>query len=1327
MNNSLRILLVEDNPGDARLIRIALSEAGGSTRFDLTWADELSKAFESLMAGNPAAILLDLNLPDSQGLSTVVSMVEKVPYVPIIVLTGLDDEVLAIQAVQNGAQDYLVKNQLDANILSRTIRYAIERKQAEQALRESEERLSGMIGSAMDAIITIDEEQRITLFNLAAEHMFRCSAADVIGRPLDCLFPERVRSIHHEHVRNYGETEYTERAMGALGELSGLRADGGQFPIEASISQLEAGGQKFYTVILRDITERKLADDQLKYHARLLRHINDAVIATDDQLRITAWNRAAERMYGWSDEEAIGHTVSEILSDEFTDEQRAEAGELLKESTFLRGVRIYHRKDGRTIYVEANTIALTEAQGKMTGYVSVDRDITERKLAEQEIESLANFPSENTGPVLRFARDGRLLYANPASADLLRMWGCAIDDRPSDEIILIVYQSLVIPMSHEIEVTHGDKIDALMFVPIVDKDYVNVYGRDITERKQAEVALRSNEELFRTTFEYSPVGMCMTSLDGRLLNVNQALNAMLGFTEAELEEKFFDDITHPEDLEIDGNAVRRMLSGEITNASFEKRYLRKSGEPVWAQVNSTLLRDSTGKPIHFITHILNVTDRKRAEEEVLASERQMRALVTSLDDIVFEFDEQGTYLNVWTADESLLARPKAQLLGKRIDEVLGAENGRPFSDALRRVLATGQSEIIEYPLKVPEGQRWFLAKISPILDHGGSPQSASMLIRDITGRKQAEEKIRHQLERLNSLRTIDTAISSSFDIHVTLDIVLQQVLSQLGVDAAAILLVNPHEQTIEYAASRGFRSKALHHTQLKLNEGYAGRPVHERQTIHITDLVATGGKLAEAMQLANEDFVDYYGTPLVVKEEIKGVLEIYHRTALHPKAEWLDFLETLAGQSAIAIDNAQLFESLQRSNTELEHRVSKRTEELMKLNIELEHANRAKDEFLATMSHELRTPLNSILGLSETLLEQRRDPLSEHQQRSLQTIQSSGSHLLELINDILDLSKIEAGKVDYYPQIIIVGDLCRGSLAFVNEQANRKSITITYQEETAVSKVYADLRRIKQILVNLLTNAIKFTPAHGQVILQVRADTEQDRIQFSVIDTGIGIALKDLKRLFVPFSQVDSSLTREYEGTGLGLALVQKLTDLHGGSVDVESEVGKGSRFTINLPLGQAMIAQQEVNETGGSLSINEQLEKSNISSSEEQPGRGKILLAEDNLANILTIGDYLESRGYQVVVAQDGLEAIQKAEEIKPDIILMDIQMPVLDGLETIRLLRADPRFASTPIIALTALAMPGDRERCLETGANEYMSKPASLKELVKVIAKFLKEKSE
>jgi CheY-like chemotaxis protein/anti-sigma regulatory factor (Ser/Thr protein kinase) len=300
-----------------------------------------------------------------------------------------------------------------------------------------------------------------------------------------------------------------------------------------------------------------------------------------------------------------------------------------------------------------------------------------------------------------------------------------------------------------------------------------------------------------------------------------------------------------------------------------------------------------------------------------------------------------------------------------------------------------------------------------------------------------------------------------------------------------------------------------------------------------------------------------------------------------------------------------------------------------------------------------------------------------------------------------------------------VDEFCNSCLAFIKTQALKKSITVTYMNEAAVPRLFADPRRLKQIVINLLTNAVKFTLVGGHVTLQVQYTAEQDLIQFSVIDDGIGIAREHLQRLFQPFVQLDSRLNRQYEGTGLGLALVHKLTDLHGGSVSVESEPGKGSRFTINLPCRQERIKELELLQPAPLFPEAQEKAEAPV---EPSMLHGVILLAEDKAANVMTIGDYLENYGFEVVVAHDGLEAIEKAEAIKPDLILMDIQMPVLDGLEAMARLRKDPSFQSTPIIALTVLAMPGDRERCLLAGASEYMSKPVSLKRLKQTIENLL-----
>ncbi|AFY73861.1 PAS domain S-box [Synechococcus sp. PCC 7502] len=433
-------------------------------------------------------------------------------------------------------------------------------------------------------------------------------------------------------------------------------------------------------------------------------------------------------------------------------------------------------------------------------------------------------------------------------------------------------------------------------------------------------------------------------------------------------------------------------------------------------------------------------------------------------------------------------------------------------------------------------------------------------------------------------------------------------------------------------------------------------------------------------------------------------------------------------------------QSLLQLNQELEDMVTKRTsalqqseqhlkqinEQLMLSNLDLARATRLKDEFLANMSHELRTPLNAVLGLSEALQEELFGELNDRQKKSLAIIENSGEHLLRLINDILDLAKIESGKLELHIGEASVQSLCHDSVTFIQQIALSKNIKVSilisdrFKDEKNF-KIQVDELRVRQALINLLSNAVKFTPEGGNISLEITEEVTDDQedqkevsyICFAVRDNGIGIAPKDVKQLFQPFIQIDSALNRQYNGTGLGLALVKNIAQLHGGTVNVESELDKGSCFTMRLPCRQV----DKISPATTNIPASNQEQPSSL-----QMAPFKILIAEDNQANIDSLWDYLESKGYILSVAHDGQEAIDVALSDHPDIILMDIQMPKMDGLTAITQIRANPVTANIPIIALTALAMSGDREKCLGAGADEYLSKPVKLKQLVSIIQKLL-----
>lgn len=417
---------------------------------------------------------------------------------------------------------------------------------------------------------------------------------------------------------------------------------------------------------------------------------------------------------------------------------------------------------------------------------------------------------------------------------------------------------------------------------------------------------------------------------------------------------------------------------------------------------------------------------------------------------------------------------------------------------------------------------------------------------------------------------------------------------------------------------------------------------------------------------------------------------------------------------------------------------------LRQINEDLERASQLKSEFLASMSHELRTPLNSILGFSDLLKRQIGGALNDRQLNYIQLIEKSGQHLLQLINDILDLSKIEAGKTELDLTIVDVHRLCSECLKMMQPRAEKKRLAMSLELDYRFNQAFLDERRVRQIIINLLSNAVKFTPEAGSIKLsgflaygsQIAQDYRPDcspvnsstpYLCLEVKDSGIGIPENRWHLLFRPFQQVDASLTRRHEGTGLGLALVKRLAELHGGTVSMSSTVNLGSVFRVWLPLTE-MRQELSLNRQSSVLSSSEPFNTSDPSTVHSNliP---RILVVEDQPFNQLLVSELLELEGYRVELISDGqtmLEAIHSplvTEKSLPNLILMDVQLPEVDGFKLMRQLKDHPLWKSVPIIALTAMAMSGDRERCLEAGASAYLSKPLDLDLMLSVVTSLIK----
>jgi PAS domain S-box-containing protein len=798
------------------------------------------------------------------------------------------------------------------------------------------------------------------------------------------------------------------------------------------------------------------------------------------------------------------------------------------------------------------------------------------------------------------------------------------------------------------------------------------------ERQQAELELTRTKERLQLAIAGSGIGLWDWDVPSGNLIFNERWAEIIGYSMEELEllnAETVKEKIHPDDLQISTLALEQHFRKEKETYECEMRMRHKMGAWVWVLASGKVMEwDTDGKPLRMTGTHLDISGRKQSVEmlqklnETLEKRVQARTADLKRSESQLREAQQIAHLGSWELDVSTrksswstevfrIFRLDPDSPEPNYEEMLSyfpANDRSLFLQLIDRTIQIGETFETDLQIIRADGSWGYVfVKAEAIANEVGQVTRLFGILMDISDRKATQEALKLSEER------------SRATLLALPDIVYR---------------VNSNGQYVDFLVSP--QGKNLIDPQEVI-----GKSLHE---VLPYDLAETQSQLMQQALL----------TQTLQMQEQQILLDgktVYEEVRVAPCG-----------------DNEVVFFIRDISDRKLAEF------QLQHTNEELVRATRLKDEFLASMSHELRTPLNAILGMTEGLQEGVFGDVSDRQIRALKTVENSSNHLLSLINDILDVAKIESGQMILDLNATSVQNLCKSSIVFINQQALRKQIQIIEQIPQNLPDLMIDERRIRQVLINLLNNAVKFTDIGGSITLTVTILSgeeygEKSFLRFAVKDTGIGIAPENITKLFQPFIQIDSALNRKFEGTGLGLALVKRIVEMHNGSVSLTSELGVGSCFTVELPCESAVLASPKSESQLNSVSHPQPSSSTSLASP-------LILLAEDNEANIATISSYLGAKGYRIMSAKDGQEAIALAKSHQPDLILMDVQMPVMDGLEATKQIRLDPSLVNIPIIALTALAMEGDRDRCLAAGANEYISKPIKLKQLVYLIQDLL-----
>ncbi len=1079
---------------------------------------------------------------------------------------------------------------------------------------------------------------------------------------------------------------------------------------------------------LRELEDshKALRESEEKYR-ELVQNTNSIILKYDINGKITFFNEYAQRFFGYTKDEIIGKDVMILVPKTESTGEGLEtlADDILKDPEgFTENVNENILRNGERVWISWRNKVILDSDGCVVGNLAVGQEITERKHMEADLEQLASFPKINPNPIIEVDLEGCVHFLNPAAKELfpgLLESGC---NHPWltdwEQVVQIFHKRGTSAFVRDIFVGDRWYQQSMHFVP--NTQAIRIYGLDITERRQAEDALQeANEELeatgeelrqqngelmhaqsalqeseekYRTIVETANEGIWVVDSEAQTTYVNKRMAEMLGFSPEEMIGKKSSEFMDEEERARLELMLERRRQG--IEESFEFKFIRKDGSFLWAHSNAAPLRDRDGKFVGSLGMLTDITERKRAEEalQMLSRQRQLAldaarmgwwrydpvTRIASWDD---RYKEIFGVIGDQSPNDEILKRLHPEDLPgvwAKVEAALDPTNPQPYS--------------AEYRINHPDGSvRWIEAHGIALFEGVGENRRAVDFVgtaADITERKQVEDVLRTTLQRLY------TVLSSMY---------------------SSILLVTNEGRTefanqafSDFFGLKGYSADLIGLTSSEMIEKIKNAYLHPDEEVkRIGEIVGRGHPVkGEEIAMSGDrtclrDFI-----PICIDGKSYGRLwhhlDITERKLMEEELRKArDELELRVKARTSELQDAK--ENLEIINEELQVEISeheKTEKDLLKAKETAEAAVEAKAAFLANMSHELRTPLNAVIGFSSLLLD---DNLTQEQKEDIERIRNGGEALLTIISDILEFSRAEKEKVELEHQSLSLKASIEESLDMVAVQAIDKGLNLAYTIAYGTpDTIIGDPGRLRQVLVNLLSNAVKFTDV-GDISVSVSSKAlvgNKCQITFSVKDTGIGMPQDKMDRLFKPFTQLEYTLSRKRDGAGLGLSISKKLVELMGGEIWAESEESKGSTFRFTI---QAEVIP------GKQLDLEDKAtEYENLSA--EKPFA--ILVAEDNPSNQKVLVEMLKRLGYRADAVADGVEVLQ-ALQVRPyDLIFMDIKMPEMDGLTATREIRKLWPNNGPKIIAITAFAMDGDQEKCLEAGMDGYIAKPVKVNDL-------------